>query len=85
MLDLRSRVSEWPDITDALLGTPEAPTVPAWLPWRTERKLGRTIYAQVGYEPSEDDVLIGMMDTAELANEAIVTHNFVLKQTKGMF
>ncbi len=35
--------------------------------WRVGRKVGRTIYAQVGPEPSDDDVLIGVMDTPELA------------------
>lgn len=45
------------------------------LPWRTGRKVGRTIYAQLGPEPSDDDVLIGMMDTPELAAEAVGCHN----------
>ena len=35
--------------------------------WRTGRKVGRTIYRQVGEEPSDDDRLIGVMDTPELA------------------
>lgn len=35
--------------------------------WRTGRKVGRTIYAQLGTEPSDDDPLIGVMDTPELA------------------
>jgi hypothetical protein len=48
--------------------------------WRTGRKLGRTIYAQVhGEEASDDDVLIGMMDTEMLAREVIEAHNRVLK------
>lgn len=48
--------------------------------WRTGRKVGRTIYAQVhGEEASEDDVLIGMMDTSDLANEVVEAHNRVLK------
>lgn len=34
---------------------------------RTGRSVGRTIYRQVGDEPSKDDVLIGVMDTPELA------------------
>jgi hypothetical protein len=40
------------------------------------RKVGRTIYQQVGPEPSDDDVLIGFMDTPELAWQAVAAHNF---------
>jgi hypothetical protein len=43
--------------------------------WRTGRKVGRTIYAQLGPEPSDDDPLIGVMDTPELAAEAVRTRN----------
>lgn len=46
------------------------------LPWRVGRHLGRTIYAQLGAEPSDDDVLIGMMDSRELAEAACLAHNF---------
>jgi hypothetical protein len=35
--------------------------------YRTGRKVGRTIYHQVGPEPSDDDELIGLMDTPVLA------------------
>lgn len=38
--------------------------------WRTGRKVGRTIYAQLGDEPSDADALIGVMDTRELAETA---------------
>lgn len=34
---------------------------------RVGRKVGRTIYMQVGVEPSDDDPLVGVMDTPELA------------------
>lgn len=34
---------------------------------RVGRKVGRTLYLQVGPEPSDCDVLVGMMDTPELA------------------
>lgn len=44
-------------------------------PWRNGRKVGRTIYAQAGLEPSDDDRLIGLMDTPELAAEAVTAHN----------
>jgi hypothetical protein len=46
------------------------------LPWRVGRKVGRTIYQQVGPEPSDDDVLIGVMDTPDLAWQAVAAHNF---------
>ena len=39
--------------------------------WRTGRKVGRTIYVQVGDDPSDGDHLIGVMDTPELAQEAV--------------
>ena len=39
--------------------------------WRTGRKLGRTIYVQVGDRPSDGDHLIGVMDTPGLAQEAV--------------
>lgn len=48
----------------------------AW--WRVGRKVGRTIYAMVGDEPSDDDVLIGMMDSVELAALAVGAHNVQL-------
>jgi hypothetical protein len=35
--------------------------------YRTGRKVGRTIYHQVGPEPSDDDELVGLMDTPVLA------------------
>jgi len=35
--------------------------------WRAGRSVGRTIYRMVGEEASKADVLIGMMDTPELA------------------
>lgn len=36
---------------------------------RTGRRLGRTLYLMVGELPSEEDVVIGMVDTPELAAE----------------
>lgn len=49
-------------------------------PWRVGRKVGRTIYAQIGSEPHEDDVLIGVMDTPELARAAVEAHNEAVTQ-----
>jgi hypothetical protein len=49
---------------------------PLSLPWRVGRHVGRTIYAQAGDEASrETDVLIGVMDTVELAAEACRAYN----------
>lgn len=55
------------------------------VPWRTGSKAGRTIYAMVNGRDatSEDcddpaklaDVLIGVMDTAELADAVVEAHN----------
>lgn len=46
--------------------------------WRTGRKVYRTIYAMQGHEPSDYDILIGLMDTASLAAEAVRAHNRLL-------
>lgn len=43
--------------------------------WRVGRKVGRTIYAQSGSEPSDADQLIGVMDTPSLARAAITAAN----------
>lgn len=43
--------------------------------WRTGRKVGRTIYQMTGPEPSDDDPLIGVMDTPALAEDAVRSHN----------
>lgn len=52
--------------------------------WRTGRHVGRTIYAQAGPEPSrDDDVLIGVMDTPELAEDAVAAHNALLPRPYG--
>jgi hypothetical protein len=48
-------------------------------PWRTGRKVGRTIYAQLGREPSDTDPLIGVFDTRELADAAVEAHNLRLE------
>lgn len=39
--------------------------------WRTGRKVGRTIYYQEGEEPSDQDNLIGVMDTPWQARAAV--------------
>ena len=53
----------------------DAPRSPLLLPWRTGRHVGRTIYVQLGPEPSDEDPFIGCLDSAELAAEACEAHN----------
>jgi hypothetical protein len=48
--------------------------------WRVGRKVGRTIYAMVGSEPSDLDMLIGVMDSEALARDAVSAHNTRLAQ-----
>jgi hypothetical protein len=43
--------------------------------WRVGRKVGRTVYAQIGRSPNNSDPLIGVFDSAELAEEAVKAHN----------
>lgn len=43
--------------------------------WRVGRKVGRTVYRQVGPEPSDEDPLIGVMDTVELAARVVEAVN----------
>jgi hypothetical protein len=53
-------------------------TDPLSLPWRTGRHLGRTIYAMPGAVASDDDPVLGMMDSRELAEDAVDAHNWRL-------
>lgn len=48
------------------------------LRWRVGRKVGRTVYAQLGSEPSDEDPIIGMFDSVELAVRAVEDHNSTL-------
>lgn len=48
------------------------------LPWRQGRHQGRHVYAQLGPSPSDDDPVVGTLDTAELAGEACESHNAAL-------
>lgn len=67
------------NVTEALQASDDSGAAPMWLPWRTGRKVGRTIYAVVGDAPDDRDLLIGMMDTRELADEAVLSHNAALR------
>jgi hypothetical protein len=51
-----------------------------WQPWRVGRKVGRTIYAQLGASASDGDQLIGVMDTPELAALVVAQVNARLAQ-----
>ncbi len=50
------------------------------VPWRTGGSIGRTIYAV--FSPG-DEVVIGMMDTGQLAREAAYRHNDALAHRKA--
>jgi hypothetical protein len=51
--------------------------------WRVGRSVGRTIYAVVEAPPAvAGDVLIGMLDTKELAAAAVRDHNAALERQR---
>ena len=52
-------------------------------PWRTGRKVSRTIHVVIGDQPDTYDPLIGLMDTVELAREAVESHNAALILAAG--
>lgn len=43
--------------------------------FRVGRKLRRTIYVQLGSEPGDDDMFVGIADTSDLAQHIIDSHN----------
>jgi hypothetical protein len=43
--------------------------------YRTGRKLGRTVYAQLGREPADSDPFLGLMETPELAGLVVALLN----------
>lgn len=50
--------------------------------WRTDTRMGRNIYALLSNDvahPSEDDPMIGVMDSSELAEDVVDTHNDLLQ------
>jgi hypothetical protein len=58
-------------------------------PWRAGGSVGRTLYAIVSqsgppmaHARDEETVLIGMMDTAQLAEAVVITHNDWLKKNR---
>ena len=51
--------------------------------WRTDLKLGRNIYALLSNDVSKmspQDPLIGVMETSELAEAVVDTHNLALQK-----
>jgi hypothetical protein len=52
---------------------------PQHSPWRVGRKVGRTIYAMVSGEASDEDELIGVMDSRAVAESAVAAHNDTLR------
>lgn len=47
---------------------------------RQGRKVGRTLYRQIGPEPSDDDPLIGVMDSIVLAHLVVTAVNTYLAE-----
>jgi hypothetical protein len=43
--------------------------------WRTGRRNGRVLYALIGDEPSDDDIMIAAVDAPEIAHLIVLTHN----------
>lgn len=52
-------------------------------PWRTGRKVGRTLYGVVGDDSSDDDVLLGMLDSRLHASAVAYAHNAALVQARS--
>lgn len=55
----------------------QAPDLTA-VPWRAGRANGRTLYARTGGGDWKADATLGMLDTRELAAEAVRAHNAAL-------
>lgn len=62
--------------------TPIPRDAPERIAWRVGRHVGRTIYEQLGDEPGDNDPLIGVMDTPELAELVVraVNHHLAMQQ-----
>ena len=51
--------------------------------WRTDYRLGRSIYALLSNDegnPSPDDPVVGVMESTELAEEVVDTHNKLIQK-----
>lgn len=47
--------------------------------WRQGRRVGRCIHAMTAPVPSEEDVLIGVMDSPHLSQHIVEIHNAALR------
>jgi hypothetical protein len=56
----------------------QAEAAPQNSPWRVGRKVGRTIYVLVNGTASDEDELIGVMDSRAVATAAVEAHNLTL-------
>lgn len=61
------------EFDDAVLD--ETDTRETVVPWRIGRSVGRTIYARLAGSNPDGDVLIGLMDSPEIAVNVVVSHN----------
>lgn len=52
-------------------------------PWRIGSKLKRTIYAVTGGQRREEDIFIGLMETAPLAMSVVDQHNLALAKEEA--
>lgn len=52
-------------------------------PWRVGRKLGRTVYAQVGDEPDDEDPFLGLMETEDIAAQVVDAMNRIREHGRG--
>lgn len=48
-------------------------------PWRTGSRNGRTLYVQLGMEPTDHDPCIGMADSVPIAQRIVADHNKALE------
>ena len=51
--------------------------------YRNGRHLGRTIYRQMGENPSDQDEFVGIMDTREMAGVVVDALNHLLNSREG--
>jgi hypothetical protein len=59
---------------------------PVAMPWRVGRRVGRTIYVDSGDpDPNDGSLLIGVMDTPELAARAVEAHNGQLEWETAVY